>query len=209
MQVPTSNTKYGEGKCTASSQERAASPTPSLTLCEHCGEEYCADAVVETAELAHSCKATLVYAASNNSTPAKPLRKKRRLDSLAMMAKEQRGRFVTSLYSMVTLLNLQTVPEASLRHLASAHFDDDFIEPMRKEKSEYEKMMKLKIEIPGNQTDEDNDGFVPGADSPDRRALDELRKGVRIIYKNQSPHKSQSPLKNHSPFKKRSSFFRR
>lgn len=73
------------------SPECTSSLAPSLEPCKHCGEEYCPEASIADALIARQYKPSLVTISHSPLTPAKPLRKKRRLDSLASMAREQAG----------------------------------------------------------------------------------------------------------------------
>lgn len=214
MQIPTnnkSNEKVAENsqeKRDASSPDRAVSPTPSLRPCEHCGEEYCTDAVVATAQLARRCKlSAIAISHSTPSTPAKPLRKKRKLDSLVMKAKEQAGRFVNSIQSETVDVNMQVVPDFCPTHLPAdmatgrspaRHVPSS---PERKERTEHtrsERTTRLQLATPGTEYISrdfapQGDPFVysppppgsPDKRSPERRKLDELRQGVQIVYKRQ------------------------
>ncbi|GME65627.1 uncharacterized protein LTHEOB_2892 [Neofusicoccum parvum] len=196
MQIPTnnkSNEKVAENsqeKRDASSPDRAVSPTPSLRPCEHCGEEYCTDAVVATAQLARRCKlSAIAISHSTPSTPAKPLRKKRKLDSLVMKAKEQ----AVPDFCPTHLPADMATGRSPARHVPSS--------PERKERTEHtrsERTTRLQLATPGTEYISrdfapQGDPFVysppppgsPDKRSPERRKLDELRQGVQIVYKRQ------------------------
>lgn len=203
------------------SPSRAASPTPSLEPCDHCGEDYCADARIETARRGCRCKPSIITIShSTPSTPAKPLRKKRRLDSLASMAKEQAGRSMHYIYCGKNLPDAEIVPgvprmSPSTGGSMVATADAPIISAAKEDGtkvSKPEQLMKLQLQIPGNEyitrestppnrVDTRLSGHVaspstPDLDtrSPERRKLDELHEGVKIIYKQPSPRKSAKRL---------------
>lgn len=194
-------------------RDLTASPTASLEMCEHCGEEYCADAEVGIAQEARMYKSTTVLISySAPSTPAKPLRKKRKLDSLVSRAKEQAGRFMKfPTYGRITYCT--TVSDARLKHSSAMHAmatkPDNSMTKSAEQKAEHEKLRKLKLQIPtkdfvardfalpqhvsSSQADSDS-SFGMDPTTPERRKLDELHEGVRIVYKRKSPAKSSSRL---------------
>ncbi|KAL1615690.1 hypothetical protein SLS54_008820 [Diplodia seriata] len=187
------------------------SVTSSLEACEHCGEEYCTDPEIGIAQVARVCKPTLVdITYPPASTPVKPLRKKRKLDSLVSRAKEQASKFLRLPKFTMRDTYYTAVPEARLKHSSardsmttnSGKSMMNATEP----KAEPEKQRnKLKLKIPaedsiprdyylprhahsGQADQEDSFGMEPT--TPERRKLDELTDGVRIIYKRKSPAKS-------------------
>ncbi|KAB2571030.1 hypothetical protein BFW01_g1600 [Lasiodiplodia theobromae] len=210
MQTPMSDKsnqklpKSSQANGNNDSRDRSQSPTASLEPCEHCGEQYCTDVVVDTAEVALQCKpTTVVISHSAPSTPAKPLRKKRKLDSLVSKAKEQADSDTSLEHSPVS--DIATEPDDSITYPLAVQ---PVATPTRSQDAR-----KLKLQIP-------TDGFIErdfasspqqidsglavqdvspslfGMDprSPERRKLDELHEGVKIIYKNRTPTKKSSRL---------------
>lgn len=218
QKLPKSNQVNGD----SDSRNRSQSPTASLEPCEHCGEQYCTDVVVDTAEIALQCKpTTVVISHSAPSTPAKPLRKKRKLDSLVSKAKEQAGRFVPFPHVRHVFAYSAADSDTSLEHSPVSDIatepDDSITYPLAVQPvatpTRSQDARKLKLQIP-------TDGFIErdfasspqqidsglavqdlspslfGMDprSPERRKLDELHEGVKIIYKNRTPTKKSSRL---------------
>ena len=199
--------------------DHGVSPTASLEPCEHCGEEYCTDATVGTAQVARKgSPSTVVISHSTPSTPAKRLRKKRKHDSLVSKAKEQAGGFVVFAFSEHILAYSETVPDARPTHPPISHVmatrpDEATTHAPEKELAttgaRYEMPRQLQLQIPDEEIVARD--FAPphlghaspsaspsssGLDmrSAERRRLDELHKGVKIIYKNESARKSSSRL---------------
>ncbi|OJD36840.1 uncharacterized protein BKCO1_9000142 [Diplodia corticola] len=223
MQILTSDesyqnlSEYGQVNGDNDTRDLAVSPTASLEPCEHCGEEYCTDAEVGVAQEVRMYRATPARIShSASSTPAKPLRKKRKLDSLVSRAKEQASRFLRFSKIERKSTYCTIVPDARLRHSSADHAMAT--EPANSmistagQKPGHEKRRELKVQIPtedfvgrgsahrqyanSSQADEDEPSSPFGMDpsTPERRKLDELHEGVRIVYKRKSASKSSSRL---------------